>query len=459
MTLTLPARSPAVGAVRQAVTLPQPGFTERGLVVLTTFIFMHQTPNVWFTTRADLLLNSSNPAAVLLQLGLAGIAFARIAGGIDRLIVMFKLEAALFMFAGTIFLSVFWSSNPQETIKQGVLFLAVTIFGAYLVLRFSLDQIIRLLAVMFLISAVLNIAFIVAFPQFAIDSIGAYTGVFPQKNALGFISALAIPNLLIAGWAYRSGRLIAVIGALMHLGLLIGSQSKTMLVAGVVPTFLIAVYHLFRSRKTLRGAVAVSIGGSAFFTAAFATANVGLLAGWLDKDVSLTGRIPLWQSLWPVALERVWLGYGYKAAFGGFFSPVHEIWIQNRWDPNHAHNALLQIWLEIGLLGVVLFTVVYFRAVARAIKIVAIVPGSVGLWPIVFLTTTMLVSITESGMSSNRLGWTMFVVAVLSVSLHLKHRDQLGLSNDLRAATEANAAAKRGVRDDGFLPDDPVLFP
>jgi hypothetical protein len=32
----------------------------------------------------------------------------------------------------------------------------------------------------------------------------------------------------------------------------------------------------------------------------------------------------------------------------------------------------------------------------------------------------------------------MFVVAALSVSLHLRHRTNLGLSNDLREATAAN---------------------
>ena len=76
------------------------------------------------------------------------------------------------------------------------------------------------------------------------------------------------------------------------------------------------------------------------------------------------------------------------------------------------------------------------------IKIVAIVPGTVGLWPLVFLTSTLMMSITESGMSAELLGWMMFVVSVLSVSLHLRHRDSLGLSNDLKDIAEANAAAR-----------------
>jgi O-antigen ligase len=435
--------SPTIAPASDAAVLPQPGFTERALVVVTSFIFIHQTPNIWWISRSD-FLDASNPLVVVLELALTGLAFARVAGSIDHLITMFKLETTLFLFAFMPLASTLWSVDPGSTVTQGILFVAVTLFAAYLVLRFSLDQIIRLLAVMFLISAALNITFIVGFPQFGIDSNGQLTGVFPQKNALGFVAAVAIPTLIVAGRAYRPGRFIAYAGVVIQIGLLIGSNSKTMLLAALVPTVLMGVYHLFRARRTLRGAVLASMGGSGLLAAAFATANIGLLAQWLDKDVTLTGRIPMWQHLFPIALERPWLGHGYSATFDGFFSPVHEVWIQSRWNPNHAHNALLQIWLEIGIFAAIMFLVVYLRAVTRAIKIVAIVPGTVGLWPLVFLTSTLLMSITESGMSSNLLGWMMFVVAVLSVSLHLRHRHGLGLSNDLKAITQANAAARRG---------------
>ena len=418
--------------------LALPGLMEQILVVVATFIFYHQTPNAWSLTAKDLDENFSNPIAALLQLALIGIAFARVAGYIDHLITIVRSESAVFLFAGLTFASIFWSADPTETLRRSVMFVAVTMFASYLILRFPLERIIMLLAVMFVISSLVNLSWIVAFPEYGIDELGRYTGVFAQKNALGYTSALAIPTLIIAGRSTRSLQLVFFASALLHLGLLLRSESKTMLVAGLVPTLLMGVYHLFRSRKTLRGAVLLSLGGSTLFTVAFATANIGLLAKWLDKDVSLTGRVPLWGGLLTVAEERPVFGHGYAAAFGGYFSPIHEVWIQNQWEPGDAHNALMQIWLEVGMLGVLLFLLTYTRAVTRAIKIVAIVPGAVGLWPIVFLTSTLLVSITETGMQSDYLGWTMYTVAVLSVGLHLKHRTSLGLSNDLADATRAN---------------------
>ncbi|MDH3680435.1 MAG: O-antigen ligase family protein [Acidimicrobiia bacterium] len=408
----------------QARPVPLPGLTERVLVVVALFIFNHETPNAWFVNRAD-VTDPSNPVLIVAELSLVGIAFARVAGYLNLLIRTFELEPGVYIFAAMTAASLFWSADPGETMNGAIVFIAVTLYASYLVIRFSLDQIIRLLAVMFTLSAVINLAFIVAFPQYGIDVDGQLTGVFGQKNALGYIAALAVPTLIIAGRAWSGGRLIFYPSILIHVGLLIGSESKTMLVATAVPTISIFFYQAFRARRTLPGAVLLGLVGSSVFTLAFATANIGLLAQWLDKDVTLTGRIPLWESLLSVAWERPLLGHGYRATFGGFFSPIHEVWIQNQWNPSHAHNALLQISLEIGLIGAAVYLFVYLRAVTRAIRIAAVVPGAVGLWPLVFLTTTLLVSITESGMTSELLGWTMLVVAVLSISGQLRHRRML----------------------------------
>ncbi|MEM9889214.1 MAG: O-antigen ligase family protein [Actinomycetota bacterium] len=411
--------------------IPLPSFTERVLVVLTTFIVFHFTPNAWFVASSE-DGPASNPIYIVATLGLIGIAFIRVAGYFNLLIETIKLEPTVFWFTGLVLVSSLWSADRIETVKAAIIFTAVTLYATYLVMRFSLDQIVRLLAVMFSISAVLNLLFVLALPVYGIDDDGLWTGVFSQKNALGFITALSIPVLIIAGREWRGGRPLFFAAIAMHAVLLWGSQSKTMLVAAIVPTAAIAFFQLFRSGRTLPGAVMVGFIGSGIFAVAFATANIALLADWLDKDVSLTGRVPLWEDLLVVMWESPLLGYGYDAAFGGYFSPVHDVWIQNPWDPSHAHNALLQIWLDIGVFGVLLFLVLYFRSLTRAVRVASSMNGAVGLWPLVFLTMTLLISITESGMTANSLGWMMLVVAALTVSGHLRALERGAVDSDAR---------------------------
>jgi O-antigen ligase len=439
-----PAPAPAGEAEPQrTVALARPGFIEKVAVVITIFVLIHELPNTWFKTRADLLAEQSNPMAVLIGLGLMGLGIARVVGSIDYLITIVKAEVAAFTFVTITMASTFWSADAAETLEKSIVFATVSLYGAYLVLRFSLQDNLKLWSFVFCLSALANAAFSFGMPVYGRSSGGEMTGVFSQKNALGYYAALAIPVLIVAGRSWLRWRFVFYLAAVVWTVLLLGSQSKTMLLAALIPTILLAVYHMFRGRHTLRGAVLTSLFGSAAFTIFFATANIAVLARWLDKDVTLTGRVPMWESLLPIALERPLTGYGYKATFGGYFSPIHEVWIQSNWNPTHAHNAALQIVLEIGVFGLIAFLFCYFRAVGRAIKIVAIVPGAIGLWPMSFLTTTLLVSITESGMSSNKVGWLMFMVTVLSVSSHLAYRTSMGLSNDLHEVVSANSSVRR----------------
>ncbi len=399
-----------------------PGNVERAMAVLTFFVFYHQTPNAWFIYYSDLTRDYSNllaPVSILLLVGLLSL---RVIGNFDMLIQIFKLEPSIYLFATLTAGSFLWSADMNETVRRGVIFLVVTLFASYLVIRFCLDEILEILSWMFSISAVLNLMFIAAFPGYGIDQLGRWSGVFPQKNALGYIAALALPTLLITARARPKYRLVFYATVVLQCGLLFMSESKTMLVVGLGSTSLIPIFHWFRARRTLRGAVILSISTSALATLAFATANIALLAKWLDKDISLTGRVPLWEALVPIATDQWALGYGYGAVFRGYFSPVHEMLITVSWDPSHAHNAALQIMLEVGLVGLGLFLFAYLRGISNGIKALASTPGPVALWPLTILALVTLVSITESGVHGEPVGWTMFVVAVLSVSAASKGR-------------------------------------
>ncbi len=420
MALVLPSNATTYRFDRRGM-LQKPGYFEKAMVVVTTSTLLMGLPVDWFLTRAQNDLRDGNLKLVAAQLFLMLFAVIRVLGRLDDVIRGVKLEVSLFLFSLLALASLFWSADPGETVRQSIVIGSIAVYGLYLCIRFDLREILQLLAVMFTISAVCSLIFVFALPEYGLQPTGEWAGVFYHKNALGFAAAVGMPALIAAGRAAPRFRLVFYAAAAAHLVLLLFSESKTMFVAGFGSLALMAVFRLFRGRRTLRGAVLISMGGSAVFATAFATANIGLLAKWLDKDVTLTGRVPLWEDLIPVVQERVVFGHGYRAAFGGYFSPVHEVWIQHPWEPSHAHNALFHIWLELGLIGVGLFLLTFFRAVKRAIHGVNLRPDAVGLWPLVFLSTSMLISITESGITYTEVGWLMYVTAVLSVSNWFKN--------------------------------------
>lgn len=396
--------------------LRRPGMLETLLVPLTMFVLLYETPEAWVLDASA--EDTGVPITTALTLALTGFAFLRVAGNLDLVIRLIKLEGALTLFVMLTAASIFWSANLWLTMRETALVVACFFWAAYLVVRFELPQILRLLAWSSIPGTIFNYAFIFALPEYGVSGAGQWTGVFGQKNALGYSATLMIPLLVVVAGSDRPRRVLYYSTAALNAVLLVGSESKTMLVATVIPTVLLAVYHGFRGRKTLRGAVILSLVGAAIFMVLFVTANLAVIAELLNKDVTLTGRTDLWRDLIPIAMERPLLGWGANAPFGGYFSPVHEVWIQNRWDPSHAHNAGLQLWLELGVVGVALFLVTYFRALGRAIEVVRRVPGRVGLWPLCFLTTALLISISESGVTTSMPSFVLYVLCIWSCGLN-----------------------------------------
>ena len=86
--------------------------------------------------------------------------------------------------------------RPKRSRRRSI-FIAVTLFASYLVLRFSLDQIIRLLAVMWSLSAVLNLGFVLAFPEFG--SRRRLDRRLSPEERPRLHAALGLPTLIIAG--------------------------------------------------------------------------------------------------------------------------------------------------------------------------------------------------------------------------------------------------------------------
>ncbi|WP_049558612.1 O-antigen ligase family protein, partial [Limnoraphis robusta] len=78
---------------------------------------------------------------------------------------------------------------------------------------------------------------------------------------------------------------------------------------------------------------------------------VAELLGLIGKDPSLTGRTDLWAWAREMIDKRPWLGYGYTAFWQGLDGGSAYIIRAARWPVPYSHNGILDLWLDIGLLG------------------------------------------------------------------------------------------------------------
>ena len=72
--------------------------------------------------------------------------------------------------------------------------------------------------------------------------------------------------------------------------------------------------------------------------------------------------LEIWKQVWRFILQRPILGWGYAAFWRGIEGQSFEVVAAMRFIVFHAHNGFLEIWLELGILGLALFTLSYLRA-------------------------------------------------------------------------------------------------
>lgn len=149
-------------------------------------------------------------------------------------------------------------------------------------------------------------------------------------------------------------RLLFLFGA----GLIVLTQSRTGLLSLVVAITLVWMLRLPSLYKWAGIGLLLSALATGFVLwnsvgdgARARTVDAALL-GRTEQSKSLTGRVPLWEELIGYSSERPITGYGYE----GFWTKnrIAAIMKSQNWTLQNAHNAYLEIVLQLGLVGLVL---------------------------------------------------------------------------------------------------------
>jgi exopolysaccharide production protein ExoQ len=152
----------------------------------------------------------------------------------------------------------------------------------------------------------------------------------------------------------------------------------------------------------------------------------------LGKDATLTGRTELWEAVLGSIGQRAGLGYGY-GAFWHTAAESESLFAAIGWRAWHAHNAFLDLWLNLGVLGVLLFTALFVWAATAALRRLRGGADAEAVWPLALLAFTLLTNLTESRLlEPNNLYWILFCAVVCAPAL--RRADAGGPAEDSEVA-------------------------
>jgi exopolysaccharide production protein ExoQ len=315
--------------------------------------------------------------------------------------------------------SAIWADHPAVTMRKSVALLGTTAFGLYFAVRFPLNQQVRLLGWVFGILAVLSVGAALFVPEYGIDHVwspGAWQGVFIQKNALGKAMVVGVVAFMVlAGVVARRWVWVPLCGMVGCAFLILMSTSKTALLLSVT---LVVLYALIRARRRIQSGLLVPFAIATVLlgvgAALLVAMNAEAAAGALGRDVTLTGRTALWTVVTGYISQRPLLGHGYGDFWITASPPISQLL---GWKVPHAHNGLLDLALDLGILGALLLLWAFALGLGRSYHLAVRGTSAAARWPLMMMLVTVLYNTTESTLLvRNSIYWVLFVAALAAAA-------------------------------------------
>jgi exopolysaccharide production protein ExoQ len=347
-----------------------------------------------------------------------------LAGRRRQVHAIIKANPAIVAYLIFCLISLLWADYPFVVFKRWIRSVAdIAMVLIVLTERNSLDALKCLLKRIGFVVVPLSIVLIRFFPalgrSYSRGGAPEWTGVGTDKNALGAICMIFGVFLIwrwIATYSKRKSkqrtRSLIAIGAVfaMILYLLFVVDSQTALSCFGMASILIIVTALSpRWRKPVP--LTSLVAGMVMFCFSILILGIGsTLLKLLGRNPTLTGRTEVWQTVLPYAVNP-WIGAGYE-----------NFWIGERMELfnrllgglNQAHNGYIEIYLNIGFIGLALLAGIIVTGYRNVLKQFRSDHETASL-KVAFFVICLIYNFTEASFKMMSPVWITFLWAVILV--------------------------------------------
>lgn len=306
--------------------------------------------------------------------------------------------------------SVSWSIIPALTSSRALTAVGVVTFGVWFGTRLTATEQMHAVAWAMVGVMAASAFLVVVVPSYGRGAFrdptgGSFRGLSANPNSLGPLCVLSVVTFVAMAWTSTTPRRRAawIAGAIVAVVLLVGSRSETAIattiLAGVLAVAIWAV-GILRQGGTAGRVVAGGAGLAALAVAAGAWRLFWRLSDLLSGDDTFGGRRRIWNFVVSVAGLRPWRGWGYWAYWNVTNSGAIIRY-------GSAHNSLLEVYLGLGRIGLVPFTVIVALAIAGVSRRLWLSYTPSAVWLTIVVATLLLGNITESFVLFHSHNWAL----------------------------------------------------
>lgn len=313
-----------------------------------------------------------------------------------------------------------WSAYANDTISGFVIQIGIVVIALFFVATFNWRELLTIFA---------NGIRVIIFGSFFIELVastfkGALANLIPFQNpeissALarsghlfdgGRIQGLLGNANLVAAWALmgvvtfgieitieKRLRWLKITSLVASIAMIAVAKSAGVIFA-TVAVVLAATVSLIAEGKDKETRhriyrIAWSVAGVAmFFVLVFRRA----VFEFLGKSPDMTHRSDIWRRVLSLISQRPLEGWGFTGVWVPGVKPYEGLVVINGHSYYQAHNAYLDIWLQLGAVGLILFLILLTRTFVNTWRLGVHHSNALYLWPLLILVTQLVRGITES---------------------------------------------------------------
>lgn len=237
---------------------------------------------------------------------------------------------------------------------------------------------------------------------------GRIQGIVGNSVLLAFVALMGVIVFALRLFDHESKRRWNIVWLVVSGIALLFTRSATITVALVAVVVVALAILLVRRARTPRER-AVTYGAFAAVIAigvALALVFQRTLFSLLGKSEDLTGRLEIWDKVLTLAGQRPVAGWGWVSHWIPGFAPFDDLVFRNGVRQLHAHDAWIDIFFQLGIIGLVVFGALALSTLARSFALAVdhpqSSPGAPGqyrvheLLPVLVLVGLLVQSIAES---------------------------------------------------------------
>lgn len=344
------------------------------------------------------------------------------------------LPVSLVVFVGWASITILWSNYRSATASGIAYLLAFTVIGIGIALVRDTIQIVRAFGDVFRAALVVSLALeilsglLIDMPlpfldiQGDLDTLGPIQGIMGSRNQLGLLALLAVITFGTELRTKSVSRLVGI-GSLVLGGasVLLSRSPVISAVFVVVCLAVVALYLLRRLPAERRTIWQLSLLGIAAVLAITAWIVRAPLIALFSANSDLSYRLTLWRRVLSFIPQNPLEGWGWVGYWRPDVLPFPIFTIAGEREPTSAVNAFLDVWFQLGFVGLAIFVGLVILTFTRSWLLAGRRRSTVFAWPALVLVALIITSLAESSILVEY-GWLMFVVCTVKAAQELSWR-------------------------------------